>query len=449
MQAFNLDIHPDAKARFDEQALELLVRLTTRETRHAPQTDFPEIPIRAVIPAEDILDFVESVTVPGGRTIARFFLHRGKKIGFVEDAYKDFTRLCSRILQSKPLQRYLSEAFVERAAFRWVRMRYDGSTTDSLVEFILATASEAVREVEVWIPLAYTYLSREVDFGSVILKTFTAELFNKQREAVQAKGGVNEAALLDYIEVNQQKLQGLAAVTMVVTAEPTRAYEATLEQADKVASILRYYSRAAMVPNLASCCAPFGEAEPRSILYFVSIDGLLLSKVEGTAGGDDGSLHVSDNTLQLWRETGIGAFIALSFSDDRTHFQSDLLRSFGIYTRGLLGRPLGDKLMYTFSSLEMLLLRDQAEPIQQNVGDRMAYTISSDKAERIEIVRNYKAVYKLRSQFVHHGRDVDELDELQAFLMNVWKFFLNVVHRYSEAKTREEFLQQLDDLKYS
>jgi hypothetical protein len=286
-------------------------------------------------------------------------------------------------------------------------------------------------------------------FGDVGVKTFTAAFFDAQRDAARSLESADEAAFVTTIDRFQAKLQGMAAAVMRVTAEPKRAYEIANDGTEKVVAIMRYFSRAAFIPNVTSCCVPFGQAEPRSSLLFALRAGILCTFHDGVSDQDGGPWYVSQQELQLWGDSGITALIALVFKQKRSRFEDAVFNSFMLYSRSMLARTVGDKLMYVCSALESLLLRDENEPIQQNVADRLAYTIKSDKHERMKVVKNFKAVYGLRSKFVHHAEDVDDHTLLIEFLQNVWAFYLCVIHRHLAMKSKDDFLRMLDELKYA
>lgn len=57
---------------------------------------------------------------------------------------------------------------------------------------------------------------------------------------------------------------------------------------------------------------------------------------------------------------------------------------------------LSDRIVYILTALESLFLKDGSEPIQQNLAERLAVSTTDNANERMDIIRNTKAVYKLR-----------------------------------------------------
>ena len=59
-------------------------------------------------------------------------------------------------------------------------------------------------------------------------------------------------------------------------------------------------------------------------------------------------------------------------------------------------------------ALEMILLRNDTEPIQQNIGERMAFVVGRNVNERKAIINNFRRIYSVRSKFLHHGVGSEE-----------------------------------------
>ena len=454
-KAFKLELHPEAARKLNEQAEALLLQMTTRPTKVTPPPVFtPDTPVKAVISAEEIIGTMEMSTVtPDGRRTARFFGHQNTQAGFEDEQYKNFARFCEQMQSSSAFRRHMSLEVLENMVFAWARERYCGDTDASMTEYIIPRCEAIIQEYEVWIPISHLYIQTNLGLGAVILKTFSTALFEELRNFYQALDipQENKDKIALVLGDMQNRLQGLAAATMLVMAEPTRAYEVALENTEKAVAILRIYSKAAFVPEVSSCCAPYGQKTPKSILYYLFNQGKLAASHEGVSELDDTHWKVSENLIKQWGETGMGCFARLFFEPKKkSSFEDDVANSVMIYSRSMLATNPSDKLMFVFSALESLLLRDTSESIQQNVGERIAFVVGQDANRRREIIKNYKDAYKIRSNYVHHGRTVDETETLAKFFANIFQFYLSLVCTHVvKYKTRDEFLRALEDLKLS
>jgi hypothetical protein len=119
-----------------------------------------------------------------------------------------------------------------------------------------------------------------------------------------------------------------------------------------------------------------------------------------------------------------------------------------IYGRACYQVDPSDKLLQMMTAVEMFALRNDNEPIQAVLADRLAFAISNDPRTRQDIAKNFRAAYSVRSRRSHHGKSITETDIIEEFLGNAWGFFLAAIRNVGRYKTREEFLDYLDRTKY-
>jgi hypothetical protein len=92
-------------------------------------------------------------------------------------------------------------------------------------------------------------VENDLTFGNVVSKAITEEIVEQMVDDMQgAKEGRDAAyaAQLDmYLATQRADLQGLAAATAKVSAEPQRAYEVVLRESERAVAALRVYHVAA------------------------------------------------------------------------------------------------------------------------------------------------------------------------------------------------------------
>ena len=107
---------------------------------------------------------------------------------------------------------------------------------------------------------------------------------------------------------------------------------------------------------------------------------------------------------------------------------------------------ISDKLVYTLVGLESIFLKNTGEFIQDAISLRMAYMQDVSVEKRAAIISNVKAVYKLRSSFIHHGQSigVDESTILTKFILNSWLSLAALIPRAASNMTKQEFFDSLE-----
>jgi hypothetical protein len=99
--------------------------------------------------------------------------------------------------------------------------------------------------------------------------------------------------------------------------------------------------------------------------------------------------------------------------------------------------------------MESVLLRNDNEPIQQNVGERMAFINANTVEERQRIIRNLKAAYTLRSRFIHHGHTIDQRETVWQLMISAWSLFTTLAKFSQRFETKDELIDHLEAMKLS
>jgi hypothetical protein len=135
-------------------------------------------------------------------------------------------------------------------------------------------------------------------------------------------------------------------------------------------------------------------------------------------------------------------------SDTSTKFASALYDALILYSRQSLAVDVSDKIVFTLSALESMLLVGN-EPIQQNLGERIAFLIGQSPQGRKDIVKNIREVYRIRSAFVHHGQTARHVGIVDQFLVNAWTTFSRLMDLSILYKTKEALIGAIEDRKMS
>jgi hypothetical protein len=454
------ELHPQAAKNFEERAQALLAAVTP-ESRPEPAETPTDMfrPGGHVVATFDEGDYSEfKITGQSdrlGRTTARYFDHGGRRYGLEGEQYQALAHLSEAVQRTKAFRELVSTKWVEDAILDWMKARFDGGTAPALGDYLTERCEEDVDEHELWFPASHLSVESDLPFGNVVFRTITEDLVDKMVEDVQgAKEGrdATYAAQLDMRMTRERaELQGLAAATVKVRAEPSRAYEVALRESERAVAALRVYQVAATTtPEVTSYCALLGRENVEGIKHLEMEGGRIRSFADRSVGEPVLHWHLSDRDVREYtRSLGFeeaGKLLALG---KRTKFQETLLDALLLYSRSTREKDIAGKLVYTFAAMESVLLRNDTEPIQQNVGERMAFINQKTAEKRREVIRNYKTVYALRSRFVHHGHTIEERDTVWRFMIEAWALFTNLAKASPRFETKEALIDHLEAMKLS
>jgi hypothetical protein len=453
----SLTIHPDAATRAEELVARAVVGLSEEPTMQgAPARPYtPEIPISGSIERSNIVGpFLSQQRDRFGRVVSRYYADDSGTLELTDEPHSDFSKSVRTLHRQPDIRNAVSESTVEKAAFEWICEVRRGITSERMVPYVVAKLTEMIQQVEVVLPIYGLHIEEPVRVGNVVLADLTeAEMhawrLSSLQHAREHVDGVNQ--MHDKL---RRRFQGRAVVRYSVLAEADYAVERAMDEAELSLAVLRLASVGAFVPEKATIMALAGrELVPRASYILLGPDA--------SFSCGEGLLYAED--LDAWIITAdeigrvvspvVGHWSALLAATSRSEFQDVALRSVLLYSRATRYRNISEKLIHIFSAAESLLLRNDNEPISSALADRLAFAVGRSADERAAIAKNLREVYALRSKFVHHGVEAppegNELSKLEKFLVTISQLFINLRDALATRKTKDEYLDALDRLKYS
>lgn len=438
-------LHPKAAASFEESATALIDQFEPKprqdraepfKTRHAMDT------VHAISspPVAAYVDFA-------GKLTGWWYYRDGIDYALAGDSYRALRELVERIRRKPPFTTGFSDHFLEEAVATWCAVTRKGEEPGPFVTFLLDRCSEAWGTHHFLLPLVGVEVEHDFMLGAVGIRTIPPELFERGAAEARARrpddpdAGKSADAL-------GKTAANLAAVAVTVTGEPRFADSHAREVADDVAGVLRFMSPGAISSTVPSLVQPWGiNTVPQPLVIRVDGERLLGHSRQWLHGG-----------LAMWkldaRETErltVTRFASLAmFFDGSTlnDYAAHVRPAFFAYARAIGQFEPVDRLVGAITALECLLLRDQHEPLQQMVGERLAFLTASGRDDRQRTVADYKAAYGLRSRAVHHLRGIDNEDVADRLFRHAFLAFVRAIEGLSVLTTHAQFLDGLDRIKF-
>lgn len=446
------EIHPDAKNNFDAKAASLADELREVSRAEKPPEEFAsEVHVAATLTDKDIVgEIQESCSDYRGQTVDRFFTHEGKKFGLGEDGYLKLSKLAEAIQRVTAFRSSLSQAFIENSLFSWLRSRHvSGEDNESFIDFLTKQAQAAVKPVTVYVPVANLIVEEAFTFGGTTISNISKSLVDElSAPSMKAEDEQHREDAAKFFEDFRKKYQGYAAVLIELTCEPAFAEDFSIARAHEITELLGIYSGTVLTvdikcisrikgsENLAQATTITRQA-PDSLAVKEQILDLASTRV----------WRISKNMLADFRKCGFSELSALAAKAQVVGFESVALNMATLYAKAAFTAEPMEKLVHVLSALESTLLKNESEPIQQNLGERLAIFTAKDLQDRKKIVKNVRAVYGMRSRYLHHGYSSDEMSELSTFFLNVWMFFSQLLVNVKEFDSKDAFLSAIDDSK--
>lgn len=442
-----IELHEDAKSNFDNKGTELLMSVQEAPPEQNISTFSSDLHIKHVFTEKDIIDFKPETLINGfGEDVGFSFYYDRKKYGIYNDNYKTLLKLTESITKIPAIRASISKVTIKNLIHDWIHKKSTGSIIEGLTEYVINGAISTIVSQEIWLPIKFLQIEIPFTIGRITFKPIT-KIFIDDLETAWIRHLPDKAEeIKEVVNSKFRAFQGHAAATLNIQADPNRAEEIALEETEKSLLMLRLFSAAAFHPKITSIYDIWGsERVDKASLLFLR-DGTFNSFKEGVIDNRNFE-KIHREAIKLHMESGLRIVSDLLVNENKDSFQQDALEALFIFARCATLKDPADKLLYMLAALESLLLRDDSEPIQQNLSERMAFLIENTITERRQLIKDVKKAYAIRSSFVHHGASIDDYDALTKFMWHAWRAITVIISTTETVKTKKEFLDKLDERK--
>lgn len=445
------NVHPDASANFNQEAGETLNLLSIAEI--APSNpSFPSQRFTQPLLLTEIDDLEQGIVDFTGEEIGRYFEFNNSRIGLQGKDYKAFEKLCNGIYSMATIREVISLKVVKNEVFNWLKRRHKNETTEQLFEFVLPEFESIIEEIEVWVPIFGTEIESSFSVGRVLFQPINKLLMDKWCSdliGIRPKEEIN--ILKGYFDKEREQVQGLAAGTITLRADPIRVGELAIAEVERMLNVVHFFEPSNLHPKLTSHCTILGKQNLQKIKFYRVKEGRLIGSTETLINKVVPHWRIDNDLLAIMKESVLDKINGILSLNKLSPFQAMVIDTLQIYSRVGRAKLYSDKLVYLLVTLETLLLRNGSESIQQNVGERLAFALEKTPENRKKIVKTFKDIYNLRSEFIHHGNDVqlEHLNTFTEFMLNTWNFLQLVIKNADNFRTKEGMIDALENIKFS
>lgn len=439
MAKFELD-HRAAQA-IDERGIEILNAVGQLRTEPTAQAWAPDVALAAKLTREDIIGRIDIARVdPSGVRVAVEFSHDGKKYGLDGREYKAVSTIVAAFLKNREIRTRISKDTIEDLVRTWIVRRHIGEIDESLSAYVCSQSESQIFKFRVWIPIEQLHIQRSFQLGLAEICEFSADLVTNIITQAKTEDARVRA------ENEYKRYQGHAAVVVTWEGDRAKAREMALQIAENALGALSLLSPAALHCEVSSAASFWGSKRIRQAASVFFIDEKMAGSTKGLLGTPPQS-QILDNTRIDEFAPILRGLHWILMADSSMPLSIKIVDALKVYYRGISSNDPAEKLIYVFVALEMILLRDSSEAIQENIATRIAFLVGRSIEERRSIVFNVKAGYSLRSAFVHHGVQVEDVASANEFLLIAWHTFVQLLAAARQYPDPADLIRALDDRK--
>ena len=442
-------LHEKAEAAYNKKIEPLVARVQPRPHRQSPESGKSRRYVVGEYGQRDIVPgtYREYETDYTGERRSCFFDTQSGLVGVAGTDHDLLIEMVRRIADDRIYRGALSEDFVYEQSIRWLRSRVEKPEGDhpTWTDFIEDAASEAVSRFEVWLPIPLVRITGPFQIGRTVFRPITQSMIDGWAQGLSNQASSRGEA---YLERLRSRIQGATAACVEVEAEPIHANEIALRESG------------ASVAILSLACPSMINPYEWAPLVPSSLDrqgaSLVLHVKDSTVARHQEALHkgirrewvlkteeIEEHLRGVW---GFGHNLIVV---RRNEFQDILLGALVHYSKSVLKRDMGERLLYVITALESLFIRGSGESIVQNLSERMALLTGSNVTERLEMSNVISKVYDFRSGFVHRGSPAFDMSVLQAFFLYAGRTMWFVLANHNRWKRKADFLNTIDTHKFA
>lgn len=380
-----------------------------------------------------------------GRRVFVFIYKDGDVFGLDEEVFAEIQTLIEGVLKSDWARRTLSRSFIEKIVVKWLQSKFREVETSGLSEVIAKASRAAVQPLELWAPIAHLEVQVPFAIGPAEITTITKVMIDGLETQALSSAPDHRKNIAVFFNDLRKRMQGLAAVVFKLDAEPEKIKEDGEAIARLVVGLLRFFSPAAANFPMVCASALLGaEVVPSSNLLILGEGTFAYS--QATLSPNVPDWRISEATLHKLRSS-LDAVGALVRPEGLSAFALAVRSSLLLFGTGTTFSNPVERLTYTLSSLEALLLRHAAEPVEFNVAERMGLLLAQDKTGREEIARNVREAYRLRARQDISPLAPREMGSVATFLHHAYALISIALGNVDRFGTVTEFVVSVERLK--
>jgi hypothetical protein len=454
-----IKLNEKAEKYFNEKVLDFLYELkpdkTQRQKPKRVESSAAHVFVSEHFTEKNIIEFTSMGYVDNlsGRQVARYFIADKMLVGLDQKSYAEFDRFIEGLYRKREINSLLSQSFIHDCAFEWFEKKYKGTLHRELdlISFLKEKAEGSIKKIKVSLPISFLSIEKHFKVGKVLFdylkKDFCDRYINNAKSKANEQGKFDENKFKTFETRFRKKYQGTVFASIAVEAEQQKCIEIAKLQIEKALTVLRFFSPSTFLPEIPCYFGMMGQTDIPKSHYFIFEDENEIPLVQ--EGIDERRMHtwtISAHEFSEVYKMGLGLASKLIFKEDSSEFEDSILNSIYLFGRALTSREFQDKIVYALVSIETLLLQNQTEPIQSNVGLRLAFLSESEPQKRKNIKETINKAYKFRSSYIHHGKIREDWELLKDLQHTIWTAIRNALVSVDRFKTPKEFLDYIENM---
>lgn len=368
-------------------------------------------------------------------------IDKGEKIGFSEKNGIEFYKFVRNVYQIHQIKQRTSEEYIENVTFEWlISTKKNGKADSNFSSHLLTKIDEAVKEYKIFYLIQYLHIDQSFKIGEIEISFFTKDYFNRFSELAVDKSVQN-----DYTEFGK-RYSGKVYAMCLVKSEIERAKQLGLEECTLAVDILKICSITLVIPSYP-CSFGIDVKLNRNTDNELIVERIDPQQLSISSYGSGNPFILNGKQMVGFKERGLEVFSEFlkSLSFERTELEQIILQSMQRLSQALSVTDLHQRIADLFSILESILLMNDSGNMTDTVCKYLCRLLFKNHIEREQSIKLYKELYKVRSAWVHHAKQI-KFDEknLAKLQMYVHRVLIVLIKKTKTHQEKESVLREID-----
>jgi hypothetical protein len=389
----------------------------------------------------------------------RVFVQGGSSFMLRDEGVTKFDNVVREIVRDPELSAKFTEPEIETKAVQMllvVAAQENEDARNERVQRLLDELSSYSEQRTIYVPLAGLTVEQPTKLGQVTLRSISEDDVSSATKTTKDKleqlGFLSETGRQVYLHSflkDFQSLQGRSCAEFTAVATSARLKERAIDETRRALEVLRF-SRPAIYPDTMEIRLGLVWEVFEGVVAFPILDlqteitGISLARPNKPSG-----FVLSAEAIERMRDIGaidLSEILAKEYSS-QTDFEQLLLSGLHWLADSDVQAQLENQLLSLITSLETFLTPRDGNPIGTAVAEGVALLIGANLKQRLELKREIKSYYALRSGISHGGRKAVLQSEVTRLRVLAATLLMALIKRRSDFRSQKDLFLWIEERK--
>ncbi|MFP3517514.1 hypothetical protein SB766_15090 [Pseudomonas sp. SIMBA_077] len=440
----NVDLsEPPTKTIVDSLALEIFSKIRIHKIAVQKESSFKSM--RPAVELNDQSAMKTAIVTSHNHQDEQVtcFIHEKRgSYGLLKSEFEMLNEVYQGIAQEAWVVGRFDLKFIIDIFILWARESFVSLKETSFYDYLKSRSVTDITLQDIIFPIANLEVESSFEFGPVTISPITQDFFGgiERMMPSEPQEAVDRSKYL--VADLKKRYLGLAAVKVSMEVHESLISTTVFALAGDAVDLLRFFA-----PNVsmgaARCPTGLSGTEYLPKKQILTLSKSQFSAQDGLMPEFYGNWRLSNNQLSELRERNLEKAGRLLISGALNDFAKSIRTAIIMFSKGSTMISLVDRLHYTLSAAEQILLQHRVEAVESCLSSRISFLIAKEADERSRIQESIRKAYGLKSQYKSTHLN-SEIHAINLCIAAVYDSILTALANIENFETRKSFVIAID-----